>query len=124
VALALAGCGAAPADLFHVQRTGAIPGARLTLRVSDDGQATCNGRRRDVPSRLLILSRVLARDLQKPAQRRLVLPARPNSILRFRIRTEEGTVAFSDTSRGQPPVFYRAAELVREIAIDACGLPR
>jgi hypothetical protein len=45
-------------------------------------------------------------------------------VLRFRIRTEAGTVAFSDTSPGQPQIFYRAAELIRTIAKGACGLPR
>ena len=43
-AVAAAGCsGPRPADLFLVQRTGSIPGARLTLRLSDDGGAYCNG---------------------------------------------------------------------------------
>ena len=38
-----AGCnGPIPADLFLVQRTGSIPGAKLTLRLTDDGGAYCN----------------------------------------------------------------------------------
>ena len=40
----LAGCsGVKPADLFLVTRTGAVPGAPLTLLVNEEGGVTCNG---------------------------------------------------------------------------------
>ncbi len=35
-----------------------------------------------------------------------------------------GTVAFSDTSAGQPQTFYRLAKLTRDVARGACGLAR
>src|SRR6185295_4501961 len=42
VAVAACGAGAPAHDLFLVQRGGAIPGAKLALRVTDDGRASCN----------------------------------------------------------------------------------
>jgi hypothetical protein len=45
-------------DLFLVKRTGTIPGARLTLRISDDGGAFCNGGpRKEITSAQLIEAR-------------------------------------------------------------------
>ncbi len=123
-AVAPAGCGTAGADLLVATRAGSIPGAALTLRVIDDGQAVCNGKSHTLSSELLIDSRELIRDLEEPAKAQTSLPSQRNSILRYRIRTEDGVVGFSDTSRGQPAVFFRAALLVRRIAQEACGLPR
>lgn len=94
------------------------------MRVIDDGQVVCNGRQHDLPSGLLIDARELVRDLAEPAKARTSLVPRRGSILRYRISTGDGTVAFADNSRGQPPAFYRAALLVRQIAKGACGLPR
>jgi hypothetical protein len=48
----------------------------------------------------------------------------PGSILRYDVRTEAGKVAFADTSRGQPPEFFRIAKLTRDLAREICGLPR
>ena len=44
--------------------------------------------------------------------------------LSYRVRSEGGTVVFSDTSPHQPQAFYRLAQLTREVAQQACGLPR
>lgn len=135
--LGLSACGTPSADLFVVQRSGSIPGARLTLKVSDGGFVTCNGgEQREMSSAQLIEARALVHLLQGddekghdqgvdgPIDRDLVLPPGPRSILRYRVRGEEGAVAFSDTSRGQPPVFYRLALLTRQLAKGVCGLPR
>ncbi|MDX6664705.1 MAG: hypothetical protein QOG68_911 [Solirubrobacteraceae bacterium] len=120
----LAGCGTPGADLLVAQRSGSIAGAALRLRVIDDGQAVCNGRSHELGSKDLIEAREVVRELGDPAKRDLSLPPGTPTVLRFRIRTEAGTVAFSDTSPGQPQIFYRAAELIRTIAKGACGLPR
>lgn len=122
--LALGGCGTAGSDLMVVQRSGSIDGADLRLRVIDDGQVECNGTLHDLASEQLIDAREITRELGDPARRGLSLPPGPTTILRFRIRTEDGVVAFSDTSPRQPAVFYRAAQLVRTIAKRSCGLPR
>ena len=121
---ALPGCGTAGADLMVVERSGTIPGAELRMRVVDDGQVECNGTVHPLGSEELIEAREVARELAEPARDAISLPPGDPSILRFRIRIEEGVVGFSDTSSGQPPVFPRAAQLVRAIAKGACGLER
>jgi hypothetical protein len=123
-AVLLGGCGTPGADLLVARRTGSIPGAALTMRVIDDGQVVCNGAQHPISSDLLIDARELVRELAEPAKVGTDLPPGRGTILRYRIRTEDGTVAFSDTSRGQPPAFYRAALLVRQIAKGPCGLER
>ena len=120
----LAGCGTAAGDLMVVERSGDIRFADLSMRVIDDGQVECNGERHDLSSDLLIEAREVVRELAEPAAAGVSLPPGDPTILRFRIRTAEGVVGFSDTSPDQPDVFYRAALLVRNIAQDACGLRR
>src|SRR4051794_30669016 len=100
MALALvltAGCGSEAADLFLVTRIGAVPGAKLTLRVTDDGRASCNGRPLvDITSAQLITARVAQRDLKDPAEAHLRLAPGRGSVLTYRVRSEDGTVAWSD----------------------------
>jgi hypothetical protein len=122
----LAGCGTPSADLFVVHRSGSIPGARLTLLVSDGGFVRCNGSGpdRDLPDPLLLDARALARDLEKPAKRGLTLPPGPGSVLTYSVRLEDGTVRFSDTSPRQPAVFRRLALFVRQVAKGPCRLAR
>lgn len=132
-AVIAAGCGGGPpGDLFVVQRSGSIPGARLTLRITDDGGAYCNAmKRREVTSQQLLDAREIRRELNgeketdvAPADRNLRLAPGPGSVLSYRVRSEDGTVAFSDTSRGQPPVFFKIAKITRDVARGSCGLAR
>jgi drug/metabolite transporter (DMT)-like permease len=118
------GCGTPGHDLMVVKRSGDLPGAQLEMRIADDGFVVCNGERHEMASDLLIDAREVERDLEPIADKNLTLPARANSVLRYRIETEQGTVAFADTSGGQPEAFFRAALLVRRLAKEACGLPR
>lgn len=138
-ATVVAACGTPSPDLFVVERTGTIPGARVTLRVQDGGQVTCNGRQTGMmTSDQLLDAREIVRELgggaidrqndvtsdSGPLDRDLTLPPGPQSILRYALRAEEGTVAFSDTSKGQPKAFFKVAQLVRGLAQGVCGLPR
>ena len=132
-AAALAACGTPSADLFVVERSGAIPGARLELRVTDGGQVACNGSElRDITSDQLIDAREIVRDLDGgdededvgPADRNLRLATGPGSVLSYRVRAEQGTVRWSDTSAGQPAVLRRLAAYTRTIAKSACRLAR
>jgi hypothetical protein len=121
----LAGCGTPSADLFVVERSGSIPGASLRLLVSDGGTVTCNGgHEREMADQQLLDARALARDLAKSAKRDVVLAPGPNAVLTYHVRLEDGTVGFSDTSAGQPPVFRRLAAFTRDVAKSVCGLAR
>ena len=119
------GCGGPGADLFVVERSGSIPGARLTMRVGDDGTVSCNGApSRRLQDRQLLRARELARELERPARRQLSLPPGRRGILDYRVRSPEGDVRFSDTSPRQPRVFFALAFFTREVARGVCGLPR
>ncbi len=121
--LALGGCGGAAADLFAVSRTGAVPGGRLSLRVTDDGRASCNQRALvDITSAQLIAARESVRDLDELGDRRY-RPG-PASVLAYRVRTRDTRVSWADDSPGQPPVLFGLAKLVRDIAKGPCHLPR
>jgi hypothetical protein len=133
VAAVLAGCGGGPpGDIFVVQRTGSIPGAKLKLLFIDDGGVSCNGGpRKDITSAQLIDAREIRRELngkddEHPGltAKKLDLPPGSISTLSYRVRSEKGTVAFSDTSAHQPQTFYRIALLTRQVAQGACRLPR
>ncbi|MCW3038956.1 MAG: hypothetical protein JWM31_861 [Solirubrobacterales bacterium] len=138
-ALGLAACGTESPDLFVVERSGSIPGARLSLLVKDGGQVRCNGRDAGMMSSAqLIAAREVVRELaggavdrqndvtssEGPLDRNLVLPPGPKAILRYTLRAEEGRIAFSDTSADQPAAFFKLAVLVRGLAKGVCGLPR
>jgi hypothetical protein len=123
--LATAGCGTEAHDLFVVTRSGEIPGAKLTLRVTYDGRASCNGRELvDITSEQTITAREAQRELKEPAEAGRRLPPVRGSVLSYRVRTEDGTVAWSDTSRRQPPVLFTLAKLTRDVAKGPCGLAR
>ncbi|MEA2256799.1 MAG: hypothetical protein QOG35_2844 [Solirubrobacteraceae bacterium] len=125
MAAAAAGCGGVAPDLFVITRTGDVPGARLTLRVTDDGRASCNGRPLvDITSAQLITARETQRDLIAPAKARMRLPAGPQSVMSYRVRSDDGAVTWSDNSRGQPLVLFRLAKLARDVARGACRLAR
>lgn len=139
VLVVLAACGTPSPDLFVVERTGTIPGAKLTLRVQDGGEVFCDGRDAGMmASGELIRAREDLRELEGgavdrqndvtssngPLDRNLRLPPGPDSILRYTLRAQEGTVAFSDSSPRQPKVFFKLASLVRDLAKGVCGLPR
>ena len=123
--LVLAGCGSEASDLFLVTRTGDVPGARLSLRITDDGRASCNDRKLvDVTSDQLISARESERDLKDPAKARLRLAPGRNSVFSYSVRTEDGTVAWSDDSKRQPPVLFKLAKLTRDVAKGPCHLAR
>jgi hypothetical protein len=123
-ALVLTGCGSSSADLFLVNRSGADRNANLTLLVSDDGTVTCNGVKHEIPNDKLLDARKLTRELSPQAELHLVLPARPGTVLSYKVRMEAGTVAFSDTSRPLPSEFAQLEVFTKSISEDVCGLRR
>jgi len=121
----LGGCGAPSADLFEVVRSGADRNANVRLLVSDDGTVRCN-RRKAVPlgAERLLSARELARDLETQAALGLELPRGRDSILSYRVRLEDGTIAFADRSRGLPGSFNRLAAFTADVAERVCKLER
>jgi hypothetical protein len=124
LAPALAACGSAPPDLFEVQRSGQGHNATLDLVVNDGGSVTCNGREHPLNGDLLLRARSIARDIGKQAELGLRLPPGRGTVLAYRVRVEQGTVAFSDTSPHQPHVFVQLQQLTKDVSEDVCGLRR
>ena len=124
-ALALSGCGASYPDVFLLTRSGSLPGARLTLLVNDGGTVRCNGAEpRQLPARRLLDARDIARELSEEAKEDLTLPAPRGSLLRYRLRTQDGTVTFSDEDAVRRPELAPVIVFARSVAQDVCGLPR
>jgi hypothetical protein len=124
-ALGLAGCGSEARDLFLVTRSGDVPGAALTLRITDDGRASCNRKPLvEITSAQLITAREVARDLEDPSKAQLRLAPGAQSVFSYRVRTEDGGVAWSDDSARQPAVLFKLAKLTRDVAKGPCRLAR
>jgi hypothetical protein len=141
----LVGCGASVElpDLFVVQRSGSVPGARLTLVVNEGGSVRCDagpprparaarpavprpalpGFTRQLSDPQLVQARGLSEELQGPSTKHLSLPPRPGSVFRYNVRDAEGMVRFADNSAGQPSVLHHLAYFVLEVAQKVCGLP-
>ena len=125
LALSAGGCGAAYPDLLVLHRSGSLPGARLTLLVNDGGTVRCNGGRAlQLPPRRLLDARGIVTDLAEEAHDDLTLPAPGGSLLRFRVRMEEGTVTFSDVDAVRRPELGAVVAFARNVAQDVCGLAR
>lgn len=127
VALALAGCGSASADLFEVERDGPGAGAKVALVVSDDGTVRCNGKPpRPLGAERLLAARQLARDLGKQAALGLELPPgrKEDTTFTYRAELSEGTISFADSSKGLPPTYTRLAAFTRQVSRQVCKLKR
>lgn len=124
-AIALAGCGLsveAP-DLFLLTRTG--EGHRLTLLVNDSGTIRCNGGpAKPLPDALLLQARGLASSLGGDAQHNLRLPSARNSVFRYSVRMQQGTITFPDTATagGRFPRLAQLELFAIQAAQQGCGL--
>lgn len=111
-------------DLFLVQRSGSVPGARLTLLVNEEGGVHCNGGPTlKLNDAQLVEARGLQEDLRGPASKHLSLLPGPRSVFSYRLRDENGSVSFSDDSSGQPAVLHRLALFVLQTSQRVCHLP-
>ena len=124
-AASVSGCGGPPGDLFLVERTGRLPGARLTLVVSYRGEVRCNGARpRALGDQRLLAARDLARRLRAVPPARRVVPPGPAALLRYRVLLPKAVLSFTDTSRPLPPVLAAVQAFTRDVARQVCRLPR
>jgi hypothetical protein len=124
MAAALCGCGTPSPDLFEVRRTGEDRNANVTVVVNDGGSVSCNGVDHELDADRLLRAREVARELEPQAELNLELPKGPRSQLSYRVRLETGTVAFSDTSRGNPQSFLELAAFTKDVTERVCGLER
>jgi hypothetical protein len=120
----LSACGTPSPDLFVVNRDGTVPGAKLTLLVSDQS-ARCNG----APAKPLTSAQILeARDLLRElldlqTSKAEIPPSGPAQIFSYVVETEDGKLRYPDTQQ-RPEVLPRLTLFVRRVAIDTCGLKR
>jgi hypothetical protein len=124
LALAAAGCGSAPPDLFEVQRSGEGAGAKLRLIVNDGGAVSCNGASHPLNGDRLLRAREITRALAKQAELGLELPPGRNTVLSYRVRMEAGAVAFSDSSPDLPGSFTDVERFTKDVAEGVCGIRR
>jgi hypothetical protein len=122
VALLTAGCfDVRSADLFLLTRTG--QGSTLTLLVNDGGTIRCNGgKAKRVSNTTLIAARDLADNLAGDAQDKLTIPRTPGTVYYYRIRLEQGTVAFPDRASATRKVLAQAELFAAQAAQRDCGL--
>jgi hypothetical protein len=120
----LAGCGGPSADLFEVIRTGHVAGADVDMVVSDGGTVTCkhDGPSEPLSDPLLLQARDYQGDLTAPATKGVSLPAGPDPIYHYEVRTVNGTVDFYDDSPNKPKVFDEMEYLTLQIAAQSCGI--
>ena len=123
IAAMLAGCGLdvqAP-DLFLLTRTG--EGDRLTLLVNDGGTVQCDGgTARHLPGPLLLQARDLAVSLDADAKRSLRIASPPDSVSRYTIRLQDGTIRFPDTAGRRRSELAQAELFAVQAAQQACRL--
>jgi hypothetical protein len=124
IATLAAGCGSPPPDLFVVTRSGPDPNANVRLIVSDGGSVTCNGREHPLDAQRLLTARRLARELEPQAELGLELPSGPGTQLSYRVRLEQGTIAFGDHSRHAPRAFSEVVAFTADVTERVCGIMR
>jgi hypothetical protein len=125
-ALLAGGCGGVLSpDLFIVNRSGSVPGAKLTMLVNEEGVVHCNG---GAPHHLsdpqIIEARTIQEDLEDPASKHESLPAKLGSVLSYYLRDANGSVRFSDNSAHQSTAMRKLAGFVLSVAQGVCGLPQ
>jgi hypothetical protein len=124
LAAALAACGTPSPDLFVVTRTGTVPGAKLTMLVSDTSVRCNGGPAIPFTSAQTIAARDILDDLDKVQSGQVAVPkAPPAQIFSYTIRDEAGILRFGDTAQ-RPVVLPQTSLFVRRTAIDTCKLKR
>lgn len=110
-----------PADLFLLTRVG--EGQKLTLLVSDGGTVRCDGgRSRPLPDPLLLEARDLSSALNTDAASHLKIPAPANSVYRYTVELQNGTITFPDTAGDTHPNLAQTELFTVQAARQACGL--
>jgi hypothetical protein len=108
-------------DLFLLTRAG--EGGSLTLLVNDGGTIRCDGAKaRPLADSLLIRARDLATALDGDAKARLRIAVPSNSVYRYTIRLQNGTISFPDTAASGHQELAQAELFAVQVAQQACRL--
>lgn len=121
-AAVLAGCGLNVdlGDLFLVTRTG--PGPKLTLLVDQSGAVTCNGgKQKMLTSSQLITARDLADNLSSDASKKLSIPPAPDTVYRYRVKLQQGTISFPDRAATDHKYLGQLEAFVLQAAQQYCS---
>lgn len=123
--VAASGCGTqGSADLFKVDRSGSLPGARLSLLVSDSGSVSCNGSaRKRLPDPLVLEARQLARDLDRDRSVAVPQIGVVSPTYEFKVTLGSGTISWP-VGVPVPESFNRLVYFTRKVAKGVCGLAR
>ncbi len=122
-ALLLSGCGlnVTSADLFVLTRTG--QGQTLTMLVNDGGTIRCNGgHTRALSNPLLLRARDIASNLDKDVKAHMKFPSKANSVFSYKVRLQDGTLSFADTSAAGHKELAQAELFAVQAAQSACGI--
>jgi hypothetical protein len=119
---AIVGCGfdVQAADDFLLTRTG--QGPKLTLLVNDGGTIRCDGGKpRPISNALLISARDLVVNLTNDATAKLTIPQAANSVYRYTISMQAGTISFPDTAALRHHELAGAEEFVLQALAGPCA---
>lgn len=122
IAIAASGCGydVELPDLFAITRTG--EGSTLSLVVNQSGAITCNhGRQKMLTSAQLITARDLSDNLGADATAKLHIPPAPGTVYYYRVRKEQGTIAFPDRAATDHRYLGQLEAFVLQVAPQYCG---
>ena len=114
----LGGCGGPAADLYEVIRSGAIAGADIALVPSGDGSVVCGTHRHELPDKLLLTAENF--DFTYQAKRHESLPAGPDPVYTFVVRTADGTFSYSDDSPHLGPELRALAAWTYTVVNSVC----
>ena len=121
--IAIAGCGAKPADIFIIERTNASTHALLTLLVNEEGGVRCNGGKElKLGDKELVQARGIQEDLKEAAAANTVLAPQPGSVYTYSLRDEAGSLRFSDNSAKQSSAMHQLQLFVLQTAQQLCGV--
>ncbi|HWE32223.1 MAG TPA: hypothetical protein VG410_01990 [Solirubrobacteraceae bacterium] len=121
LALALSACGfdVRSGDDFLLTRVGG--GHRLTLLVNDGGTIRCDGgAAKPISNSLLIDARDLVVNLDGDATRGLSLRSPADSVYRYTVRLQDGTISFPDTAAGTHHELTGVEEFVLRAVAGPC----
>ena len=122
VAAVLLGCGGGAGDLLAIEVSGG-PAGQIAQRivVTENGQASCNGGPQEaIPNERLIQAREVEREAEGLATRAADLTTREPAARQYVLRTNAGTVRWSEGSPRLPQELGKAALLALQLGRSAC----